>query len=345
MEASRGETQDQATSEQLARAAARLQQGGLVAFPTETVYGLGADARNDDAVARIFAAKGRPRFDPLIVHFAQAAEALAYGAAGDGLREELAEAFWPGPLTLLVPKHESLSYLTTNGAETVAVRVPRHPLAQKLLARAGVPVAAPSANRFGHVSPTTADHVRSDLGDVVDVILDGGRCTLGVESTVVGIDQGEMIVHRLGGVTLEQLAAFGPVRMADPEAERFSPGRLKSHYAPDAALRMFPFGEAVPECPRDEDSRGKESRDETSECKGSSDEGLVLFQPRAGIDALVLSKKGSVEDAAANLFGLLREAEKRWKRVCIEGAPDVGLGRAINDRLRRASVPRTDEGS
>jgi L-threonylcarbamoyladenylate synthase len=312
-----------ATPEAIAEAAALLRAGRLVAFPTETVYGLGADATNGLAVAGLYAAKGRPSFNPLIVHAADAGAALRL-AAPTPLADRLAAAFWPGPLTLVLAKAPAcpVAELATAGLDTIALRVPAHRIAQALLRAAGLPVAAPSANRSGHVSPTTAAHVAADLGGRVAMILDGGPTPLGLESTVVDATGAEPVILRPGAVTREQVerAAGRPARIAPPggTAERpASPGRLARHYAPAARLRLD-AGEA---------RRG---------------EALLAFgphvAPHAG-PAFNLSPAGDLAEAAANLFAALRTLDASGAAaIAVMPIPAHGLGEAINDRLRRAAA-------
>jgi len=302
----------------LDRAAALLRAGELVAFPTETVYGLGADATNDRAVAEIFEAKGRPRFNPLIAHVADLAAARRV-AVFDARAEAVAAAFWPGPLTLVLPMREEagISPLVTAGLETLAVRVPTHPVAQGLLRAFGGPVAAPSANPSGRVSPTRAEHVLAGLDGRIAALVDGGPCAVGVESTILGL-AGQPALLRPGGVPAEALeAALGMKLAAGGSAETPSaPGQLASHYAPVALIRL----NAVTAAPG---------------------EVMLGFGPVAG--DLTLSKTGDLVEAAANLFHLLREADRLAKggRIAVAPVPEEGLGRAINDRLRRAAAPRT----
>lgn len=303
-------------------AAALLRAGALVAFPTETVYGLGGDATNDRAVAEIFAAKGRPSFNPLISHVPDQAAAEAEAAFNPTARA-LAARFWPGPLTLVLPRRAEsrISLLACAGLPTVALRVPRHPVAQRLLRRVGRPVAAPSANPSGAVSPTTAAHVREGLNGRVALILDAGPCPVGVESSVLGFDAADRPrLLRPGGVTVEEIeAAVGPLA-ASGELERpESPGQLASHYAPRAALRL--------------DATAVEA-----------DEALLAFGPDAPTGAravLNLSPTGDLTEAAANLFAYLRALDATGApRIAVSPIPKAGLGRAINDRLRRAAAPR-----
>ncbi|HTV46151.1 MAG TPA: L-threonylcarbamoyladenylate synthase [Stellaceae bacterium] len=329
----------------IARAAELLRAGGLVAIPTETVYGLGADATDERAVAAIFAAKGRPRFNPLIVHVAGLAEAAAI-AGFDSRARDLAARFWPGPLTLVLPRrrHSGVSLLASAGLDTVAVRVPAHPVAQAVLEAAGRPIAAPSANRSGRISPTEAAHVAAELGDRVALILDGGTCPVGVESTVLDLSGTPPILLRPGGVVLEQLSALvGPITTATAGLATAglatagldtagldtaglatagplrSPGLLASHYAPGLPLRLDAHevqpGEALLAFGRD--------------------------APPGGSAMLWLSRSGDLAEAAANLFTMLRRLDRPdFTGIAVMPIPDHGLGRAINDRLRRAAAPR-----
>lgn len=305
------------------RAATALRQGRLVAFPTETVYGLGADARSDRAVAAVFAAKGRPRFNPLIVHLADA-EAARRIVRFTPLAERLAARFWPGPLTLVLPRRDEsgVSLLAGAGLPSLAVRVPRHAVAQALLAVFGGPVVAPSANRSGRISATTAAHVARGLGGRVAVILDGGRCAIGIESTVIDLTGPRPALLRPGGLTQEEIAAAlgRPILESDDDdgsAPR-SPGRLASHYAPERPLRL----------------EAKEVR---------PGEALLAFGPGAPQATLVenLSPSGDLEEAAANLFAMLHRLDRpEVGAIAVMPIPERGLGRAINDRLRRAAAPR-----
>ena len=301
----------------LAEAAALLGGGGLVAFPTETVYGLGADARDGGAVAGIFAAKDRPRFNPLIVHVSSLAAASAY-ARIEGMLGDLAQAFWPGALTLVAPSEGGLSDLVTAGLPTVAIRVPAHPVARDLLDAFGGPVAAPSANPSGRVSPTTAEHVMQGLSGRIDAVIDGGACPVGVESTIVGVIDAEPVLLRPGGVSLEALEAClsRPVRTHAGSAIS-APGQLESHYAPDTTLRL-----------NAEDLRGGEV------WLGFGD------GPVNAVTGLSLSPTGDLTEAAANLFGHLRLLDQRHLPIAVAPIPHHGLGLAINDRLRRAAAGR-----
>jgi L-threonylcarbamoyladenylate synthase len=299
----------------IARAADLLRDGKLVAFPTETVYGLGADAQNGKAVAGIFAAKGRPRFNPLIVHVRDMAEAERH-AIFSNIARTLAEKFWPGALTLVLPRRAgtSLSELVSAGLDTVAIRVPAHPIAAALLQEGKLPIAAPSANLSGRISATTAAHVAAALNQDVDLILDGGAAPLGLESTIVGFDANVCVLLRPGAVARQAIEEItGPLRAAD-DAIR-SPGQLESHYAPCAALRL--------------NVRTKESGE------------ILLGFGSSPEAALNLSPTGDLKEAASNLFAMLHELDGRGCRIAVAPIPETGLGEAINDRLRRAAAPRT----
>jgi L-threonylcarbamoyladenylate synthase len=309
-----------ATPEAIAQAAAILRAGGLVAFPTETVYGLGADATNGLAVAALYAAKGRPSFNPLIVHVPEAAAAAAI-AEMTPLARKLASAFWPGPLTLVLPRRplRIIADLVTAGLDTIAVRVPAHPVAQALLRAADLPIAAPSANRSGHVSPTAAAHVEADLGNRVAMILDGGPTKVGLESTVVDATGTEPIILRLGAVTAEDIARVTgkPARIAAADdTAPASPGMLARHYAPATRLRL-------------------DARDVRP------GEALLAFGPRAPAHdgpAINLSPSGDLAEAAANLFAALRSLDAAGAAaIAVMPIPAYGLGEAINDRLKRAA--------
>ncbi|MDQ4136584.1 MAG: L-threonylcarbamoyladenylate synthase [Pseudomonadota bacterium] len=315
-----------AEGEGIARAARILREGGLVAFPTETVYGLGADATSAEAVAGIYAAKERPRFNPLIAHVPSLAAAREHGLfSADAL--VLAEAFWPGPLTLVVPVAPggTVSDLARAGLDSVGLRVPAHPVARALLEQVGRPVAAPSANRSGRVSPTDADHVLGDLMGRIHAVVDGGAARVGVESTIVSCIDGEPVLLRPGGVAREAIEqAIGRALATGHEggAKPLAPGMLASHYAPRARVRL----------------RAREIR---------AGEAALLFgpQPPAGLDqavkALNLSERGSLAEAAANLFSYLRRLDASGAdTIAVVPVPGAGLGEAINDRLRRAAAER-----
>ncbi len=305
-------------------AAELLRAGELVAFPTETVYGLGADATQGRAVARIYEAKGRPRFNPLIAHVADIAGVEAIAEVGP-LARRLAEVFWPGALTLVLPQRpgSAIASLVTAGLDTIAVRVPAHPVALDLLRVTGRPVAAPSANRSGHVSATTAQHVAADLGESVALILDAGATPHGIESTILDVTGKRPILLRPGAITAEAIAEIVgriPERSAEPEAHRpTAPGQLESHYAPALPVRL----EAT--SPRD-------------------GEAFLAFGPYAPAydgPLLNLSPRGDLAEAAANLFAALRRLDHSGARgLAVMPIPEHGLGAAINDRLRRAAAPR-----
>jgi L-threonylcarbamoyladenylate synthase len=299
---------------QIARAAALLRAGELVAFPTETVYGLGGDATNDRAVAAIFAAKGRPKFNPLIVHVPEIETARAL-VKFDVRAEMLATTFWPGPLTLVLPRRADcpVSLLAGAGLDSLAVRVPAHAVARELLRAVGRPIAAPSANRSGRISPTEADHVLAELDGRIAAVLDAGPCAVGIESTVLDLTGDKPRLLRPGGVTAEQVAAIvGPVAAPD-EATVRSPGMLAQHYAPALPLRL----------------------DATSAKPG---EALLGFGPSAAA-TLNLSPGGDLVEAASHLFAYLRALDRpEFSGIAVMPVPAHGLGAAINDRLRRAAA-------
>ncbi|MDE1987066.1 MAG: threonylcarbamoyl-AMP synthase [Alphaproteobacteria bacterium] len=310
----------EANSAAIDAAAKLLREGRLVAFPTETVYGLGADATNGRAVAAIFAAKGRPRFNPLIVHIKDVVQAQEF-AIFSTLANELAHVFWPGALTLVLPRRLDcrLSLLVSAGLDTVALRAPSHPLAARLIAEAGVPLAAPSANPSGAVSATSAAHVTDSLRGKVDLILDGGSTPIGIESTVIGFEDGCPVLLRPGAIprqTIENVA--GPLK-APADETISSPGQLASHYAPNAALRL----------------NAHEPRD---------NEALLAFGPDTPPSTrrvLNLSARGDLAEAASNLFAMLRALDAEGHAaIAVMPIPLDGLGEAINDRLARAAAPR-----
>jgi L-threonylcarbamoyladenylate synthase len=326
----------EASPEAVHEGARVIRAGGLVAFPTETVYGLGADATNDRAVATIFDIKGRPQFNPLIIHVKdeiQAAEIVQF----DERAQALAHAFWPGALTLVLPRKADakLSLVASAGLDTVAVRVPSHPVAQALLMEAGVPIAAPSANKSGYISPTMALHVLMQFkdGQGLNLIIDGGPCPVGVESTILDLTGPRPLVLRPGGVALEDLeAVLGPVQVVDKHIGESAsgesaegataPGQLQSHYAPSIPIRI----NVKPE---------DRQRGET----------LLSFGPNMPKRAsLNLSKTGDLREAAANLFTMMRALDLPGIRgIAVVPIPNEGLGRAINDRLKRAAAPKPGE--
>lgn len=310
-------------AQSVAEAARLLRDGKLVAFPTETVYGLGGDATNERAVAAIFEAKGRPEFNPLISHVLGPDEARRF-VRWNETADRLAARFWPGPLTLVLPRSEGsrISLLATAGLDTVAIRAPSHPVAQALIRAAGLPIAAPSANRSGAISPTRAEHVAESLGERVPLILDGGPCLVGVESTVLDLTGATPTLLRPGGATREAIeAAIGPMAVSDAlpsgESARKSPGQLESHYAPSRPVRL-----------------------EASTV--GADEGLLAFGANVPPGAMLtynLSPSGDLGEAAANLFAQMRLLDRPGiGRIAVMPIPETGLGLAINDRLRRAAA-------
>jgi L-threonylcarbamoyladenylate synthase len=305
-----------ADPEAIRRAAALLRGGSLVAFPTETVYGLGGDATNDKAVAGIFAAKGRPHFNPLIIHVLDRESAAAL-VAFDRRAGQVASAFWPGPLTLVLPRRAdcTVSRLASAGLDTLAIRVPAHPVARDLLRAFGRPIAAPSANASGRLSPTEAGHVEHSLGDKVAMILDGGRSAVGLESSVLDLSAAAPALLRPGGVPIEALRqVLGPIATDSADAgEMRSPGMMLSHYAPSRPLRM-------------------------NVTEPRSGEAWLGFGPNSGA-ALNLSPSGDVIEAAANLFAMLHALDRpEFAAIAVAPIPSSGLGIAINDRLRRAQL-------
>lgn len=303
----------------IADAAQALREGKLVAFPTETVYGLGADATNGEAVARVYAAKGRPSFNPLIAHVPDAEQAFALGEFTPEAKA-LAVAFWPGPLSLVVPRAAScpVSLLASSGLDSIAIRVPAHAVARDLLKATGRPVVAPSANPSGKISPTTADHVRRHLKDKVAMVLDGGRCRVGVESTVVSFLEDGPKLLRHGGIPRAEIEKVlgHAIAIEAHSARPHAPGQLLSHYAPHAELRLNV------DAPR-------------------QGEAYLGFGPLHAHGPWTLSAKGDLVEAAASLFGLLHEIDATGvSRIAVAPIPHHGLGEAINDRLLRAAAPR-----
>ncbi|MHC4375756.1 MAG: L-threonylcarbamoyladenylate synthase [Planctomycetota bacterium] len=311
------------TGSDLQRAARLLAAGDVVGVPTETVYGLAANAFDPAAVARVFEVKRRPSFDPLIVHVRDPQAALEVATHLPPAAERLAEAFWPGPLTMVLERRDQVPDLVTSGLPTVGVRCPRHPLIQELLAALDFPLAAPSANRFGSISPTTAQHVLDQLGEDVPYVLDGGPCTVGVESTIVGFRGERCLLYRPGGVPLEELEELvGPIEDARQEAPTspVTPGMLPSHYAPRTPLELGDL-------------------DALLERHAGRRLGVLCFQrERKALGCRVLSPRGDLSEAAQRLFAALRELDASGAELLLaEPVPELGLGRAINDRLRRAA--------
>lgn len=304
----------------IAATAKALQGGALAAFPTETVYGLGADATNGEAVAAIYAAKGRPSFNPLIVHVNNYEQAAEYVYVSE-LSKKLIDAFWPGPLTLVLPRRADckLSLLVSAGLPTVAIRCPDHPVAQAVIAAAGRPIAAPSANRSGRISPTTAAHVFNDLNGRVSAIVDGGSTKIGVESTVLGFDLNKPVLLRPGGLARAAIEAITGPLMAPVAGVISSPGQMTSHYAPNATVRL-------------------------NATTVSADEALLAFGPEPLTGAartMNLSPSGNLIEAASNLFAMLHALDEDGAtKIAVMPVPVDGLGEAINDRLHRAAAPR-----
>ncbi len=315
----------------IAAAAEVLRAGGLVAIPTETVYGLASNALNEAAVAKIFAAKNRPSFDPLILHQSSAARIFAFTTDLPPAAAQLAEHCWPGPLTLVLNKQTVVPDLVSAGLTTVAVRVPQHPVARQLLELLDFPLAAPSANPFGYVSPTTAQHVADQLGDRIDLILDGGPCQIGLESTIVGFPDGVPTVYRKGGLpveTLEQLLGHPLAIRTHSSSQPTAPGMLSRHYSPGVPLDLWTDLKKVNELPPHSAVIGF---------------GLGGTHYRRDaerqLDVYDLSPTGSLEEAAQQLFSVLRQVAKQdYVRAAAVLVPERGLGRAINDRLRRAAA-------
>jgi len=311
-----------ATEEAIGQAAQALAKGDIVAFPTETVYGLGANALDASAVARVFAAKERPRFNPLIVHVPDLAAAERYAVFDDTARK-LASAFWPGPLSLVLPLRPGggIADLVTAGLDTIALRAPNHPVAQALLAAAKLPIAAPSANRSGRISPTRASHVAAELGETPAMILDGGPCARGIESTVVSVAGDAPVLLRLGAIPREDIEDVLGARLpqAKEDAAIASPGQLERHYAPNTPLRLA-----------------------ATEVRAG--EALLAFgptPPKGARHSVNLSPAGDLEEAAAKLFAALRELDAGGaSAIAVMPIPNHGLGEAINDRLQRAAKAR-----
>lgn len=315
---------------QIAQAVAVLCSGGLVVFPTETVYGLGADARNRQAVARIFAAKGRPADHPLIVHLADARQLTQWARAVPRVAWQLAEAFWPGPLTLVLPCAQGVLAEVTGGLDTVALRVPGHPIARSLLAAFGGGIAAPSANLYGRVSPTSADHVREDLGERVDLILDGGPCAVGIESTIVELAPSQIRILRPGAITADALRCVVDIPVQSESGEATAcPGRKPSHYAPNAKVILATHDDVL-------------QKVETCHVAGLR---VGVLSPRrpAGLPAQVAWLRAGADhnEQARSLYGCLRLADDLELQALVAVMPSgTGLGIALGDRLSRAAGPR-----
>jgi L-threonylcarbamoyladenylate synthase len=303
-----------------------LEQGELVGIPTETVYGLAGNALDENSVVKIFTVKERPRFDPLIVHVASLAQARQLVDSFPIKAEQLASHFWPGPVTFLLKKKGVIPDLVTSGMDTVGIRCPDHALTQALLQSLSFPLAAPSANPFGYVSPTQPNHVNAQLGDRIKYILDGGACRVGIESTIIGFENQTPTIFRLGGLSIEDIEkTIGPVELQlNTSSDPKSPGQLKSHYSPRKKVAWGVLSEIVASY-------------------ASQKIGVLAFMDKIdGIaidNQLILSPTGNLEEAAKHLFGYLRELDKKNIDIILaEAMPDIGLGKAINDRLRRAAA-------
>jgi L-threonylcarbamoyladenylate synthase len=312
-----------ASPESIAHAAVIIKSGGLVALPTETVYGLGGDALNPSACARIFEAKKRPFFDPLIAHISDMDMFRHLTNVHDPVVDLLAAAFWPGPLTIVVPRSDVVPDIVTSGLPTVAIRMPRHPVAHAVIEQCRGPVAAPSANPFGYLSPTEARHVEEQLGDAIDLIIDGGRCDVGVESTIVSVVNGKIYLLRPGGIPRETIeSTAGPVYIPEQSAAVEAPGQLPWHYAPKTQLILIPEGEDVP--------AGESSA-------------LCVFRKNTRKGTFrhteILSPSGSLTEAAANLFSALHRLDASGAEyIYAEAVPENGLGLAIMNRLKKAAA-------
>ncbi len=310
--------------EAIYQAAEILRKGGIVAFPTETVYGLGADAFNPLAVARVFEVKGRPYFDPLIVHVAGLKDLSKLAVEIPVQAKKLMESFWPGPLTVVLLKKEDVPEIVTAGLSTVAIRMPRHPMTLRLIELADSPIVGPSANPFGYLSPTRAEHVREQLGDRIDFVLDGGPCEVGIESTILSFSEEKPKLLRPGGIPLEEIESIiGKVEFNSTNSERpLAPGMLPRHYAPQTPILL----------------EWDEGKEELREKKI----GLLAFkEPKTSSifsHIEVLSRNGDLKEAATNLFSAIRRLDQLGLDLILaEPVPEIGLGRAIMDRLRRAS--------
>ncbi len=312
-----------ANEENIKLAGSIIKNGGLVAFPTETVYGLGADALNPYAVAKIFEVKNRPKFDPLIVHISKINWLEKLTEKIDERALKLIEKFWPGPLTLVLPKSELVPDIVTAGLKSVAIRMPSHPVALALIESAETPISAPSANPFGYISPTTADHVEKQLGDKIDLILDGGKCPIGVESTVLSLLD-EPTILRPGGLPIEEIEkVIGKVKIQTKSEKILSPGQLQTHYSPRTPVKIFSSIEEIFD-------------------KKIDNAGILLFKKYdfeiKAKHVEILSENGDLVEAASNLFSALHRLDEAGVDVIYaQEVPEVGLGIAIMDRLRKAS--------
>lgn len=317
-------TKKENLEESLSKAASMILSGGIVGVPTETVYGLAANALNPDAVRKIFEAKGRPFIDPLIAHVYDFSKLEEIAIANDSARK-LYQAFCPGAITFVLPKKECIPDIVSAGKPTVAVRIPSHPVMREFMKKVGVPLSAPSANPFGYVSPTTAEHVESQLGDRIDAVIDGGICDCGVESTIVMLtDEDRPMLLRPGPVAREQIEKVLGKKLIDPKdknpAHPTAPGMLKSHYAPKAKLHLF---------------------ENESELKDIPEGSAVIYFARPKSpkkDEFWLSEKSDMNEAARNLFALIRSLDKTYSTIFCQKLENVGIGEAVNDRLGRAKT-------
>ncbi|WP_438994160.1 L-threonylcarbamoyladenylate synthase [Pseudemcibacter sp.] len=309
------------TAEAISMASDILKKGEVVSFPTETVYGLGADATNSDAVAKIFSAKNRPSFNPLIIHLPNTQMVEKYVELSQ-LTKDLSNIFWPGPFTMVLPlkKNSGISTLITAGLETVAIRVPSHPVAHTLLNEFNGPIAAPSANKSGQISPTTAQHVDQEFGDELELIIDGGPCDNGLESTIVKVVYDQLTILRPGNVTVEEIQEKIEVKIVtdtQPTDNPIAPGQLKSHYAPNANVRLNVINPEM-------------------------NEAYLAFGDTNQVENMLnLSPSGDLEEAASNLFSMMRSLDQlNLKTISVAPIPKSGVGVAINDRLERAAAPK-----
>ena len=314
-----------ANTDAIKNAAEIINSGGLVAFPTETVYGLGADGLNSIAVAKIFEAKKRPSFNPLILHISQKGWLKKFTSIQSDKVDQLINKFWPGPLTLVLPKTDIVPDIVTSGNSTVAIRMPNHPVALELIEKSGTPIAAPSANKFGHLSPTDAQHVAKSLGDKIDLILDGGKCSVGVESTILEFFEDEFYLLRPGGLSKEEIEReIGTIKEGKiNESKPNSPGQLPFHYSPSTALVFL--------------------NDRSLQKYSGKKIGALFFREKQSennfTSVRILSPKGDLKEAAANLFQFLHEFEKEdLDVILVEAIDEKGLGAAIMDRLKKASA-------
>lgn len=307
-------------------AAQCLQDGNLIGIPTETVYGLAANALKAEAAVRIFTVKNRPTFDPLIVHIADIAQMTELATSVPQWASDLMRIFAPGPLTVLIPKKSIVPDIITSGLSRVAVRIPNHPLTLELLRTVQLPLAAPSANPFGYISPTTAQHVAEQLGEKVSYILDGGACSVGVESTIIGEESGKLVVYRLGGLPIETLQSLvGKIEIRPSTSSPAAPGMLHSHYAPRKPFYVGNISQLL-----------------LSYTKDNMPIGVLSFEKSYSSTAynLVLSPQADISEAAQNLFAYMRQLDQSpVEAILAEWLPNEGLGAAINDRLRRAASP------